>query len=186
MKFEKTKFREEIHDAIDEKTKLLSYGNGYDIDENIQISSNKLKLITQEIMEETDEMGLSLFIAKKNIKFNKEFSQEIQMKKFLLINLILAFSTLTREGNLIIKIYDMYTPFTISILYILYNHFEKFIIIKPFSTRPHSNSKYVICSRFSESKPKILDYLYEFYDKFISLIKEGKVIKLIFKNLNFN
>ncbi len=112
---------------------------------------------------------------KRNIKFNKEYSQEIQYKKFLLTNLILSFSTLTREGNLILKIYDMYTPFTISILYIMYNHFEKFIIIKPFSTRPHTNSRFIICNKFLESKPKILDYLYEFYDKYVSLIKEGKV-----------
>ncbi len=178
MKYEKTKFREEIHMLKNEKTKLLTYGNGCDIDEIKDISSSKLKLITQEILEETDEMGLSLFIAKKKIQFNKDLSQEIQYKKFLLTNLILAFSTLTREGNLIMKIYDMYTPFTISVLYVLYNHFEKFIMIKPFSTRPHSNSKYIICHRFLENKPKILDYLYEFYDKYISLINEGKVISL--------
>lgn len=175
MKYEKTKFREEIHDMREEKTKLLNYGNGFDIDEIKDLSSYKIKLITQEILEETDEMGLSLYIAKKNIKFNKEYSQEIQYKKFLLTNLILAFSTLTREGNLIMKIYDMYTPFTISILYILYSHFEKFIIIKPFSTRPHSNGRYIICHRFLENKPKILEYLFELYDKYISLIKEGKV-----------
>lgn len=140
-------------------------------------------MISQEILEETEDFGLSLFITKKNIPFNKDMSQEIRYKKFLLTNVILAFNTLQRGGNFIVKIYDMYTPFTISVLYILYSYFEKFVIIKPFSTRPHSNSKYVICQKFIENKPKILDYLFDFYDKYIALIKEGKVLLVnLFKN----
>lgn len=181
MKFEKTKFREDIHELKDEKTKVLNQGNGIDIDEIQDLSTCRLKIISQEIIDHMNEgndmleQGLSLFLAKKNIKFSEEYSQEINYKTFLLTNVIIAFSTLIKGGNFVIKIYDMFTPFTISILYILYNHFKKFTIVKPFSTRQHTNSRYVICSDFIEQKPEILEYLYEFFDRYVITLKSGLV-----------
>jgi hypothetical protein len=162
-------------------TKVFNQGNGIDLDEIKDLSTFRIKIISQEIidyMNEGNEMleqGLSLYIAKKNIEYSNDYTQEIIYKRFLLTNLIMAFSTLIKGGNFIIKIYDMFTPFTISILYILYNHFKKFTVVKPFSTRPHTNSKYVICTDFIEQKPEILEYLYEFFDKFITTNNSGQV-----------
>jgi hypothetical protein len=104
----------------------------------------------------------------------------LKYKKFLLLNVILGLSVLSKGGNLVIKIYDMYTYFTVSVLFLLYNYFEKFTIIKPFSTRPHSSSRYVVCQKLTEFQPKILEYLTELYEKYLDTLKIGKDLDFVY------
>lgn len=138
-KFSKTKFRKEIESKKEEY--IVKYGqlnSHFDIDDDPNFNLEKVDEIIQDIMDRTGNNGVSLYIARKKVLLKSDYFQELKMKKFLLLNLILAFSTLAKDGNLVIKIYDMFTPFTVSILYILFNYFENMAVVKPFSMRPHS------------------------------------------------
>jgi hypothetical protein len=97
-----------------------------------------------------------------------------------LLNTIIGLSVLSKGGNFVMKIYDLYSHFTVSLLYILNNYFEKLTVIKPFSTRPHNATKYIIFQKLTEYKPKILDYLYEFYDKYITVLADGEDIEFVY------
>ena len=79
----------------------------------------------------------------------------------------------------LLKIYDSFSLFTISLIYILYQNFEKTTVIKPFSTRPYSASRYVVCEKFIGAKTSILDYLKQFLDKYLEFIKEGKDVPYV-------
>ena len=45
-------------------------------------------------------------------------------------------------GDFTCKLFDSFTPFTVVIIYILYRHFEKITIIKPFTSRPANSERY--------------------------------------------
>ena len=130
--------------------------------------------------QKSEDIGISLFIAKKHVKFRKELSQEIKLKKFFLLNTIIALSVLSKGGNFVIKIYDLFTHFTVSLIYILNNYFERFSIIKPFSTRPHTASRYIIFQKLNETKPPILEYLYDYYDRYLIKISENYDVDFVY------
>lgn len=58
------------------------------------------------------------------------------------------------------KIFDIFHPFTVGLVYILYQNFEKFAIIKPYTSRPANSERYVIGINLLERRPKIIDYLF--------------------------
>lgn len=147
----------------------------FDIDDVADLGVDKIKQLTENVLEKTDGIGVTLFMARKFLKFDKEINQEIKYKKFMLLNTIIGLGVLSTGGNFVLKIYDMFTNFTVSLIYILYNQFENLTIIKPFSTRPHSASRFIVCQKLIESKPPILQYLYEFYDRYLNLLNEGQV-----------
>jgi hypothetical protein len=159
---------------------ILPAQKGLDIDELSNFTSEEIKSMSNGIREKSDGFGVNLYLARKFIKFKKEFNQELKYKKFFLLNTILALSVLSKGGNFIIKLYDTYTHFTVSLLYILNNYFEKFTIIKPFSTRPHNASRYLVCQKLLEAKPKILDYLYSYYDKYLTLLEDGNDMDFVY------
>jgi hypothetical protein len=176
----KTNYRKEIDESKDQLMNIMSLQKGCDIDEIENFNSEKINEFVEDVMSNTEGIGVSLYMARKFLKFKKEFNSEIKYKKFLLLNTILALSTLSKGGNCVIKIYDMFTQFTISVLFILFNSFEKFTIVKPFSTRPNSASRFVICQKLIEFKPKILNYLIELYDKYTEALQQGRDIDFVY------
>ena len=52
------------------------------------------------------------------------------------------------NGNAILKIFDVYSHKTISLLYFLSLYFTKVTIFKPYTSRPTNSEKYIICENF--------------------------------------
>lgn len=50
---------------------------------------------------------------------------------------------------MIIKIYDIFTKFTLKILYFLTSLFQEINVVKPFTSRMANSEKYVICKNFN-------------------------------------
>ncbi len=48
-------------------------------------------------------------------------------------------------GHYVSRIYDMYTPFTVGLIYLMYRTFDQVAIFKPESSLPASAEKYIIC-----------------------------------------
>ena len=158
---------------------LKEFYDKCDLDDNPNLSSNYLNKISQFIMNKLENYGVNLFIARKYIKYSPDYNQELKYRKFMLINIILCFELLNKGGKFVLKIYDSFSLFTISLIYILYQNFEKITVIKPFSTRPYSASRYIVCEKFIDARNSILDYLKQFLDKYLELLKEGKDIPYV-------
>ena len=104
-KYGKTKFRSENENKKNEV--VIKYditNNELDIDDNENFDFDKINEITQDILMKTSNLGISFYFARKFIPFKSDYFQEIKYKKFLLLNVILAFSTLSKGGNLVIKV----------------------------------------------------------------------------------
>ena len=58
---------------------------------------------------------------------------------------------LRKNGNAIVKIYDIYSRNSMKILYILTLFFDEVFIIKPYSSRPANSEKYILCKSFQHN-----------------------------------
>ncbi|GBB83865.1 hypothetical protein RclHR1_10520003 [Rhizophagus clarus] len=97
----------------------------------------------------------------------KEQYQEILLKQLILCQVVTMFMTLRKDGDFVLKLFDIFTPFTGGIVWILYRHFEKICIIKPLSSRPANSERYIICQKLRESNPEtIINYLLNVNKKF--------------------
>jgi len=167
------KYRKEIQEKAGEHVNILNefYGENRDIDENSKISVDFINNIAKKIFEKTEVNMVDLFIARKVIKFNPEYSQEIKYEKFLLINTLLAFKCLSHGGNFIIKLYDTFTPFTIGLIYMIFKNFESVTIFKPVTTRQYSSSRFLVAEKYlkqtSETTNNSIKYLEDFVTKYI-------------------
>jgi hypothetical protein len=55
-------------------------------------------------------------------------------------------------GSCIIKIFETFTETTISMLWLLCEHYDSFKFVKPSTSRPTNAEKYVICTKFQGLK----------------------------------
>jgi cap1 methyltransferase len=46
-------------------------------------------------------------------------------------------------GSFCCKLFDMFCPFTLGLLYVCYRSFEEFSVIKPVTSRPANSERYV-------------------------------------------
>ena len=108
------------------------------------------------------------------IDSNNRDSQESESKNFkdILSNTNDALKTIKSEGNLIIKIGDMFTTPTLKLITLLKCLFEQVSIYKPYYSRPTSADKYLICTGFNIDK----------YNKINKKLE--KSVNLINKNTN--
>ena len=150
-----------------------------ELDEIDDISSDLIKQYVEEFKAKSD--GLMLYIAKKKLRFDSEF-KENKLKKFFFVNVLLALSCLSPEGTFVIKIYETYTNFTISLLYILYSTFENFSIVKPYSSHKVTPSRFVVCEGFKPGKcDEYMDILFGSFDTFMSIYKSNLDIDNLLK-----
>ncbi|CAG8597958.1 13123_t:CDS:10, partial [Funneliformis caledonium] len=120
----------------------------------------------------TQEGGVDLVTADGGFDVKgQERYQENLLNQLILCQVITMFMTLRKNGDFVLKVFDIFTPFTGGIVWILYRHFEKLCIIKPLSSRPANSEKYIICRNLRESNPAIIDYLFN-YQQIPTLPKE--------------
>ncbi|CAI2185435.1 14363_t:CDS:10, partial [Funneliformis geosporum] len=119
------------------------------------------------VKKETQEGGVDLVTADGGFDVKgQERYQESLLKQLILCQVITMFMTLRKNGDFVLKVFDIFTPFTGGIVWILYRHFEKLCIIKPLSSRPANSEKYIICRNLRENNPAIIDYLFKVNRKF--------------------
>ena len=68
-----------------------------------------------------------------SVNYNK---QEEAAYRIIFCEIVAAISCLKKNGHFVVKIYDLFTNFTIKIIYFLTILFENVIITKPFTSRP--------------------------------------------------
>ena len=97
----------------------------------------------------TSDCGLSPSEVWKGL--DKGLTREKQMLKIFYGQLICSFGILTKGGNLFMKSYTSFTPFTVSLIYLMCCFFKNVKLVKPISSRyPEANEIYYLCEDFIE------------------------------------
>ncbi len=109
-------------------------------------SSASLRALRDLVHRQTEGAGLHLVMADGGFDVRgKENMQEVENKRLLLGQCIAALATLRRGGAFVCKCFDLFTPFSASLLYLLHCHFDYFCIYKPPQSRPANSERYLLC-----------------------------------------
>ena len=75
-------------------------------------------------------------------------NQEINSRKIIYAEIITTLLIQEKGGNMICKMFDIFTYFSIQLIYILTLFYEKVNIVKPVTSRPANSEKYIIAINF--------------------------------------
>lgn len=150
--------------------------------------------------------NFSKYMMNKNLNINMIYIDNINFNDnrnyMFLTNILFILNVLSNNGNVIIKVDDTYTNIFKELLLLLSLNFEKLYIVKPLSSHPLKNEKYLILinkhecvknmdiimniySNFNKYKNKIIDYndidIMEF-DSYLNRYNNFLLNELVFFN----
>ena len=81
--------------------------------------------------------------------YSNDFNgQELNSSRIIYSEIATALNILKKNGNFIIKFFDLFSLNSIQLLYLLNYSFEKVYIFKPETSRPANSEKYIVCFNF--------------------------------------
>ncbi|KAL0233882.1 hypothetical protein PCE1_002387 [Barthelona sp. PCE] len=105
-----------------------------------------------DIYEKTQDGMCHIVVADGGSDVSSDYNkQEWFMSKLILCEFLAALRTIKRGGVFVCKLFDVFTPFMISLIYVTSFCFQKTTIIKPVTSRPANSERYVVfegCLRF--------------------------------------
>jgi 23S rRNA U2552 (ribose-2'-O)-methylase RlmE/FtsJ len=94
-------------------------------------------------------------------------NQEINSRRIIYAEIITTLLIQEKGGNMVCKMFDIFTYFSIQLLYILSIFYEKINIIKPVTSRPANSEKYIISLGFKGTyiSKECIDSMLDVLDK---------------------
>lgn len=89
----------------------------------------------------------------------QENIQEILSKQLYLCQCLVALMIVRPGGHFVTKLFDLFTPFSVGLVYLMYKCFDSVSIFKPNTSRPANSERYLICKRKRTDTQAIMDYL---------------------------
>ncbi|CAF3536035.1 unnamed protein product [Rotaria sordida] len=92
----------------------------------------------------------------------QENIQEILSKQLYLCQFLTALSILRPGGHFVCKLFDLFTPFSVGLIYLMYRTFNQISIHKPVTSRPANSERYIICKSLrGDVRDVVRTYMYE-------------------------
>ncbi|EDV92264.1 cap-specific mRNA (nucleoside-2'-O-)-methyltransferase 1 [Drosophila grimshawi] len=88
----------------------------------------------------------------------QENIQEILSKQLYLCQFVTALKILRVNGSFVCKLFDLFTPFSVGLVYLMYKCFNQIAIIKPNSSRPANSERYIVCKNKMPETDAITNY----------------------------
>ena len=115
--------------------------------------------------------------------FSNDYSnQEISAFRLIFCEAVTGLSILKKNGNMILKLFDLFHHASIDLLYLLSFYFDKLHIVKPFTSRSANSEKYLICKSFKGITKDELNNLYNIVDELSIISKQHKYVRRIITN----
>lgn len=84
---------------------------------------------------------------------------EVLHQRMYLCQFIAALSVLKTKGHFLCKMFDTFTPFSVSLIYLMYRCFDSICLFKPNTSRPATSEKYLVCKGKKSGTDSVLEYL---------------------------
>ncbi|ESN99857.1 hypothetical protein HELRODRAFT_192823 [Helobdella robusta] len=90
----------------------------------------------------------------------QENIQEILSHRLYLCQFLVALSILRAGGNFVCKLFDLFTEFSVGLIFLMAHCFHRVNIFKPVTSRPANSERYLICEGLLQTDltSDILDY----------------------------
>jgi len=146
------------------------YGvGGYQGDGDIFRDDN-LTEFRKYVLENTDSRGVHFVMADGGFSVEgQENIQEILSKQLYLGQFVCALSILREGGHFLCKLFDVFTPFSMGLVYLMYRAFDEICIFKPVTSRPANSERYIVCKGMRGDTAPIHDYMFELNKKINNL-----------------
>uniref|UniRef100_A0A6J0T072 Cap-specific mRNA (nucleoside-2'-O-)-methyltransferase 1 n=1 Tax=Pogona vitticeps TaxID=103695 RepID=A0A6J0T072_9SAUR len=113
------------------------------------------------VQDNTDHKGVHFLMADGGFSVEgQENIQEILSKQLTLCQFLTGLSVIRTGGHFLCKTFDLFTPFSIGLVYLLYCCFERMSIFKPVTSRPANSERYVVCRGLKSGIDEVRDYLF--------------------------
>ena len=146
-------------------------GNLYKTD-NIKYFSNLFKGNKAELV--TADGGFD---------FSDDYSnQELSAFRLILAEVVTGLNILANNGSMVIKIFDIYHPATIDLIYMLAFYFKNVFIVKPYTSRAANSEKYLVCKGFKGIEQDDINSLMNILDEYSIVEEQNKYVKRILTN----
>ncbi|KAF9184053.1 FtsJ methyltransferase domain-containing protein 2 [Haplosporangium sp. Z 767] len=145
-------------DAAVQETLKVFYGQ--DATGNI-LKQENIDAFVEMLERETAGLGVGLVSADGGVSVDgDEAVQETLLQRLILCQILTMFMVLQKGGDFVVKIFDIFTPVTAGLVWILSRHFEKICVMKPLTSRPMNSERYVVCRHLLERRPaKVIEHL---------------------------
>lgn len=91
----------------------------------------------------------------------QENIQEILSKQLYLCQFLVALGIVRTGGHFVCKVFDLFTPFSIGLVYLMYRSFDHVCIHKPVTSRPANSERYLICKGKKSNVRSVHNYFVE-------------------------
>lgn len=91
----------------------------------------------------------------------QENVQEILSKQLYLCQCLTALSIVRVDGHFVTKLFDLFTPFSVGLIYLMYKCFKQICIVKPNTSRPANSERYLVCKWKKSNTDAIRQYLFD-------------------------
>lgn len=109
--------------------------------------------------------------------------QEVLNRQLFLCQCVTALAVLRKGGNFVCKLFDSYTHFTIGLIFLLRQCFERTCIFKPVTSRPANSERYVVCMGLKTENAPVVEYLLKVNDR-INAVKPASTLHLIQQSID--
>lgn len=114
------------------------------------------------VKENTDNKGVYFVMADGGFSVEgQENIQEILSKQLYLCQFLVAISILRPGGHFVCKLFDLFTPFSVGLIYLMYRIFQKVCICKPVTSRPANSERYIVCQGLRDDSDPVRQYMHE-------------------------
>ncbi|XP_075224003.1 cap methyltransferase 1 [Lycorma delicatula] len=123
---------------------------------------DNVESLTDFVMAKTDNLGVHFMMADGGFSVaGQENIQEIMSKRLYLCQLLIALSIVRTDGHFVCKLFDLFTPFSVGLVYLMYRSFQKICIHKPNTSRPANSERYIICKYKRSDCDAIRSYMFD-------------------------
>ena len=157
---------------------FLNYHPNVIIEKGIDDTGNLLNRDNLEHCFKTYGNSMDLITADGGFDFSVDFnSQEVLSLKLIYAQICYAIAMQKVNGTFILKIFDLFTPCSIDILFLLSCLYKKVYITKPNTSRLANSEKYIICKHFKLEKSN--NIIFEILKTFNYLNNSSNISRLL-------
>ncbi|XP_067947035.1 cap-specific mRNA (nucleoside-2'-O-)-methyltransferase 1-like [Watersipora subatra] len=133
------------------------YGvGGIDGDGDIYRQDN-IDKFSEFVKENSQHKGVHFVMADGGFSVEgQENVQEILSKRLYLCQFLCAISVLRENGHFVCKLFDVFTPFSVGLIYLVRYCFEEVCLMKPVTSRPANSERYIVCKGYRSAPGDIL------------------------------
>lgn len=156
------------------------YGkSGLDGDGDVYVPEN-ITNFRNFVLKSTGGQGIHFMMSDGGFSVEgQENLQEILSKRLYLCQCLVALGILRTDGHFVTKLFDVFTVFSVGLVYLMYRCFKYVTLHKPNTSRPANSERYLVCKWKRENIEDVYEYLFEMNQRLEGLNADRDVTELV-------